>query len=70
MPSAIPKYAHHVLIIFGKRKERLPGAYWNTDLATHFYDTINITILSSPFRDKHLHFSILNNVKKNVKLYL
>ena len=56
------KYAYHVFIIFGKSKERLHGAYWNIDLATCFYDTINI-ILSS-VNSKKINtsiFSILNN---------
>ena len=45
-----------------KKKERLHGAYWNIELNTHFYDTINI-ILSS-LNSKKINtsiFSIFNN---------
>ena len=71
MSSAIPKYAHYVSTIFGKRKER---AYWNIDLATHFYDA-NIILSSVNLKKINTHiFSILNNTylqkHENVKLYL
>ena len=66
---------HIMFSFFLAKKERLHGAYWNTELATHFYDRINI-ILSS-LNSKKINtsiFSILNNrylqKHENVKLYL
>ena len=60
MLSAIQKYAYHVFIVFGKRIERLHGAYWNIELATHFYYTY-YSFIAKLKKDKHLRSMNISN---------
>ena len=49
-----PEICLYIFIIFGKRIERLHGAYWNTKLASYFYYTY-YSFITKFKKDKHLH---------------
>ena len=70
MSHAIPKYAH-ILIIFGKGKERLDEAYWNTDLATHLWQNKYYSFITKFKKDEHLHifnFKYIRGTHRNIKM--